>query len=649
MKSLRKSRPIKLVTLDTETYNGLKGKLKRIAIYDGSKVYYGYNFYDIEKILIDWAYEGYNVHIYIHNLEFDARKIPEIFRKEIIDWEKSMLISGKFAKIKTRYYTIHDSMQLLPMSLKKLSKNFQVEHGKLELWDEVQNQYPNEYSDVVDFLDKCDIDNELFLEYLGYDVMSLYEVLEKFIEVLKINLKEFVNLLSTASISRYIFKNGYGNKIFGRADKTDYSEMVKFKWYNEEIDNRPAILIEDKIRNSYCGGRCEVFKPRLSIQGFHYDVNSLYPSQFHKEYPIGRPKIIPSMKAKVTFLKWMKDKKGLGFVRAKLYIPNQHIPPLPTKLSRLVFPCGYVEGTWTYIELEYAMIHCDVEVIEYYELIHFDETYKVFSNFCDTFSKMKEEASKNHNESLRTLAKLLLNVAYGYTGMRRDDKTSLKSIDKESKYESQIINKDEELGFIEIQTDVKAEYIQVQIASYVTSYARLVLLDALKKSEGQVYYCDTDSIVTDKPFNSNIVDDARLGYWKLESQPSMGIFLRPKVYYEQYDTFETKKFKGITRDTIDTLSYEDYEKLYSELQDKTNDAIIVEKERLMLPSVHVLQKRDLDYDYYEYRDKRLNIHNTDKREMNYEKNYTNPLYFGSIKEFHNFKFVTKPAHREISL
>ena len=37
-------KPIKLITLDTETYKGLIGDLKRIAIYDGVKVYYGYKF-----------------------------------------------------------------------------------------------------------------------------------------------------------------------------------------------------------------------------------------------------------------------------------------------------------------------------------------------------------------------------------------------------------------------------------------------------------------------------------------------------------------------------------------------------------------------------------------------------------------------------
>ena len=69
-----KKEPI-IITLDTETYNGLLGDLKRIAIYDGSKVHYGYSFADIEAILLNYALI-YDVHIYIHNAEFDIRKIP---------------------------------------------------------------------------------------------------------------------------------------------------------------------------------------------------------------------------------------------------------------------------------------------------------------------------------------------------------------------------------------------------------------------------------------------------------------------------------------------------------------------------------------------------------------------------------------------
>ena len=80
------------------------GDLKRIAIYDGKTVTYGYTFEEIEPEIIGFFQLGYDVHIYIHNAEFDLRKIPQVFSKDRIDWENCALINRKFAKVKTKYY-----------------------------------------------------------------------------------------------------------------------------------------------------------------------------------------------------------------------------------------------------------------------------------------------------------------------------------------------------------------------------------------------------------------------------------------------------------------------------------------------------------------------------------------------------------------
>ena len=219
---MKKKKPIKLITLDTETYNGLIGGLKKIAIYDGLKVYYRDTFKDTDPILSNYHISGYEVHVYIHNAEFDLRKFWGDFKHDII-WEKSLIINGKVAKITCENYTFHDSFKILPMSLAKRSKGFNVEHGKLDLWEQVQERYPKQYTDLVDFLDRCPIDDYLFLEYLGYDVISLYEVLMALKELTGLSLYDFVGRISTASLSRFIFKNGYKGKPFvtGDSNQTD--------------------------------------------------------------------------------------------------------------------------------------------------------------------------------------------------------------------------------------------------------------------------------------------------------------------------------------------------------------------------------------------------------------------------------------------
>ena len=93
---------IKIVTLDTETYNGLLGGLKRIAIYDGNEVIYDYTFSSIEKYLINWS-SDYDVHVYIHNLEFDVKKLDNFLTSGNIDWANTVVINNKLALIKHKY------------------------------------------------------------------------------------------------------------------------------------------------------------------------------------------------------------------------------------------------------------------------------------------------------------------------------------------------------------------------------------------------------------------------------------------------------------------------------------------------------------------------------------------------------------------
>ena len=641
---MKKQKPIKLFTLDTETYNGLFGGLKRIAIYDGNKVIYGYTFEDIEVELIKYYELGYDVHIYIHNIEFDARKLPQIFDKDRIEWTGCVVINGKLTTIKCKKYTFHDSFKLLPMSLKKLSKDFGVEHAKLDLWEEVQKLYNNQYSDIVDFLDRCDVDNELYLKYLGYDVISLYEILEKIMTITGIKVEDFVKRISTASLSRFIFKNGFnGNKFIEKGSRrSDYEMMCQYN-YNNDME------IEDFLRDSYCGGRTEVFKIELNNKGLHYDVNSLYPSVMLKgNFPIGKPKYYDDETiAKYYFDKWLSDKKGIGFLSCEVFIPKQHIPPLPCKMEKLAFVCGHVYGVWNFEELEYAIKQCGCKITKYKEVVFFNKTYPVFNRFITKMVEIKNEGTRTKNEALRTLGKLIMNVGYGYTGMRRDDKTALKPIEEyNTLIEKGVKIKDfnENLGFVEIPQEIKSEYIQVGIASTVTCRARLVLLKALRycAERGEVYYCDTDSIVTDVELPSEIVDSIELGKWDLENTIEKGLFLKPKVYSEITLKEGTNiKFKGVSRETQKTLNFNNYVELLEELQEEKKDFVIVEKNKATFRSLMYMKKQGLADDYYETRDKKMNLNTTEKRIMNYKENYTEPYYFETIKDFNNFSFNTK--------
>ena len=461
--------------------------------------------------------------------------------------------------------------------------------------------------------------------------------------------------MSTASLAKHIFKKGFKGKIFitEGETKTDYEIMTRFKGWAGKKPTKYGFTYEDmenKLREAYCGGRTEVFKPRLEGHGYYYDINSMYPAAMLNEFPVGMPKYFKGEQAKAQFYYWMRNKKGLGFIHAKVYIPPQEIPPLPVKMGKLVFPTGYVEGWFTYIEMEYAVKNCGVIIEEVEECILFTQTFKVFYNLITTLYEIKEQATINKQEALRTIAKLLMNVSYGYTALRRDDKDELKDISKLEEYYDRLLFTNEELGFIDIRSIVLTESIQVQVAAYVTSYARILLLDSMRKASKYctVYYCDTDSIILDGTLPPEMVHPSKLGYWDLEKEIGYGLFIQPKVYYltPWEGGKETLKFKGVTKATKATFDRDFYEHLYKLLEDGEETRFKVEENKMVMRGIKYQQKKAVngvvDWDGIEYRDKELNLKNKQKRDIDYKNNMSYAWHMESLEMFHEFDFKEPP-------
>ena len=644
-------KPVKLLTLDTETI-GLSGGMRRIAYYDGEQVQYGYKFEDIEPDIIELA-KDYDVHIYCHNADFDLRKI-NVFYDDNVLWNKTLVINRRYATLACKYYTFHDSFQLLPMSLAKASKDFGLEHGKMDLWTEVQKVYPNQYKDVVDFLARCDADDEIYLKYLGYDVIALYELIQKLIEVSTIPIESLVKCPSTASMSKWLLKNGYGGKSFITEGRkyTDYQYLTKNKYWlsekpmkgNEEVTWQET---EYKIREAYYGGRTEVFKPILpynngEITGYYYDVNSLYPAACLNEFPIGVPEFISKAGSiKYRWSIWCKYHRGLGFIKCKVFVPKQDIPPLPTRFEKLCFLTGHLEGTWTFNELEFAVLNCGVVIEEFIEMIYFKETYKVYENFMRVFFDMKETATREENGALRAFAKLIMNCAYGWTAMKRQQ-IKLDYIAKADKYEDKgkLISTNKDMGYCQAESIARSETIQVQIGAYVTSYARLILLKALlqQAEKGNVYYCDTDSIICDTPMDAELVDDVKVGYWGLENVLTKGLFLQPKVYTVETAKTTMYKFKGVSKERQKHFDYDFYEGIYQALSNNQKGQIEIEDGIERLPSLITAQKRGIDPNNTIITHKSLNLENVQKRYIDYKNNRSIAWHMQSIDDFRNFSF-----------
>lgn len=652
------ARELKLMTLDTET-EGMDGKIKRLALYDGSEIWYGYDFDDIVPVLTDLFEFGYMPHVYIHNLDFDARKLSGLFEKGNVNWNASIMINDRMAKIVCKHYVLHDSFRILPSSLAALSKDFDVEHGKLDLWDELVKRDGYKWGDITkenkkeylgNYFKNCDVEDELYIRYLGYDVMSLYEVIQELLKVTGLTEAEFVGRISTASLSKYCFRKGYQGEEFihENESRTDFQIATSFKEWStnkKASNNKTYYDLELMIRESYCGGRVEVFKNHLratkKYPGKYYDVNSLYPYEMAVNvYPVGKPLYFEKNAAKLKWKEWRIMKQGAGFVTAKVFVPKQNIPPLPVKKGKLIFPTGYLKGTWTFTELEYAIEHCGVELEEIESLIWFQKTFPIFHNFVSRFFKLKQKATIQKQPALRQFSKLMLNVGYGYFGLKRERKDRVNlTKENQKKYHDKIKFENDELGYMEIDTFIQNDSVQPQIAAYVTSFARVHLLKFMKELEkkGNVYYCDTDSIITDVPLDDIYLDSSALGKWDLEALILEGLFLYPKVYsFKRPDGGTTKKFKGISKTTQAEFTFGDYEKLFKMMKEGVESKVLVEKNKELLRSIAYAQKKGIDSNQLEYRDKYMYFDNQQKRIYHYQSNTSEPWHMKSYKDFEEF-------------
>lgn len=443
-------------------------------------------FFDGYEYKVFWSVEGFLDHFLTYKYygwtcyahfggRFDFRFLLPVLMEEG-KYEISMVErSSRFLKIKVRNgkncWTFSDSLFLLPGSLKELSKTFKVNYLKKEF-------------DVESCKSIEDWSKPEPQEYLRYDCFGLYEILEKFSQwgpnrgVLKSTIP---------SQSLYVFTKNY----------------LKEKLFPLRSEQ------EDFIREGYYGGRVEVFK-MYGKNLYYYDFNSLYPFEMLKESPLGY--CVPVTE---------RRRNRLGFYLIHCLIPeNLEIPPLPLyRGHKLFFPVGEGEYYVTSVDLDLLEeMGIDYEIKKGYE---FTDRACLFKEYVDEMYKMRLNSEKGSLENYT--AKLFMNSLYGKFGQRRDNEQLIYS--KNPKRAFKVY--DEEFGLYTESKVSKSPYILPHIASLITSRARNRLYRAmLEVGLENVWYCDTDSIITSKKLKTGLL----LGDLKLEYEIEEGVFLQPKAY-----------------------------------------------------------------------------------------------------------------------
>ncbi|MEO0132707.1 MAG: DNA polymerase [candidate division WOR-3 bacterium] len=278
--------------------------------------------------------------------------------------------------------------------------------------------------------------------------------------------------------------------------------------------------INDIERLAYYGGRCEVFDYRKKNGIIYEDINSSYPSSMLKDIP--DPTSYAKMKGNIEDVV-----NYLGISLCEVEASGIKYPVLPYKHNgKLLFPIGKWVGVYTHAELKKAL-----EVgykIKALDTIIYTRKLDIFKEFVERFYKEKNNAQ---SESDKLFYKIILNSLYGKFAERRYDMVfeKIEFLDPNiiEKYGDKITEKS---GFAIVRGErlPDTSHTFPIISAYISAYSRLKLYEERIEKAGQIFYCDTDSIITNEDISFNRGNG--IGQWKSEAYNEFQAFA-PKYYF----------------------------------------------------------------------------------------------------------------------
>lgn len=302
---------------------------------------------------------------------------------------------------------------------------------------------------------------------------------------------------------------------------------------------------DELAKMAYYGGRVELFASGGKGNIYYTDINSLYPSVMQNPFPTSYDefcglKDLDQMRAHLV-----AQRKLFGVATVEMNIPKCRIAPLPVEREdgSIFYPHGKISGTYTIHEIQNAIKHGA-------KLLNIDCAYGSTTGYpyYKKFVRMFYQRRKMETDEGKSLfLKLLMNNLYGQLGMSGLVTRSLSLDDCITVDETgePILNAQGEpmldrdgtpygkklLAEIQMPLPDHANYLH---AAYVTSYARLVLQDYLRKVPADnLIYCDTDSIFffQDPKKELPFPVGKELGQMKLESICDEVKVNAPKFYF----------------------------------------------------------------------------------------------------------------------
>ena len=486
-------------------------------------------------------------------------------------------IDGKKEKTCMKQIIFKDSYKIASFPLVKIAKDFLgitipkdgINHHFIRRRNYLLNSEEMKYLyDDVKILK--DFINLILIQ--GINVNSNYKVIIDKMTIASQSLNEFKHLMyesfkDGSYVSCEAFKNFDNAEIKGNKESAKNLNNLF-----ESVFPQISLQLDSFIRRSYFGGI--VYKNSELVDslegdicGLVYDVNSLYPSVMRARLlPYGFPLSFngdynKSDIDKKEYPLYFQEIRVKKFCIKHGFIPNVQIRnsqnfngTVYAKSNKYIDFDGlekYEECNFVFsnIQLEYFLKSYDVEGLDYIRGIAFKGSYGIFDRYIDTFMEMK----KNGKGAIRATAKLFLNSLYGKFGMN-----PIK--------EEKIIDYQENT-FSTISTDNdgnKLDYLDkgvfIAMASFITSYAREVLLTSIEKVYDRFVYCDTDSIhITGYDIPNITIHDKNLGAWKLEGKFTKAKYIGAKRYAEYIDNKWDIKCCGLSRDIMEKITMDIFE------------------------------------------------------------------------------------------
>ena len=495
MKRLQKLKPkVKIqndfYVLDTETGYRKKGKIHYSFIGQPEGFIFGAIvgnnftkvFHDLEELkteLLDERYKGKKV--FAHNAEYDLNTLYG----NIYAMDPEAIFNGKFISASNGNCQFADSMNILGASVKRIGAMMgkeKQELGSHQMVSKMVNGLPPARD-----INYCIRDCEIVWDAL----LMMFE------EASDIKITQ-------ASLSMTYYRR------FHQPFTIEHNENTKYFW------------------ESYFGGRTECFKIGPTHSRI-IDVNSMYPDRMRNEvFP--NPKYLKkSMYVKpIDFLRRYLPYFE-GCVKMKVRHKSVWLGYLPVKIEgKLCFPVGEFLGCWNFNEIRYALEAGVIEIlnIEYVVysqamkspfISYIDELYDKRYSVQDLFHIYRIKIYMNSlygkfAQKIQTEAIYLDNVANHIDLIQEHQRagTFLKL---------DVFNALRPDAFLIVKTkkNFSLNYSIPSFASYITSGARIKLLDQLIKMESKrPVYCDTDSIAFE--VETFFPDTKKLGAWSMEEK-----------------------------------------------------------------------------------------------------------------------------------